>query len=125
LWRKSSDTNFSTSSDNVGGSMGNRAVCDSTFKSATTLWPLDQIRVTSVLRVFHWFAYSNQDLALHGTYWHDKFGFKHSHGCVNLPPADANWIYNWTTPSPTGSNWTVVPDRKNNDIGTWVWVHEG
>jgi hypothetical protein len=64
-------------------------------------------------------------MALHGAYWHDKFGFKHSHGCVNLPPADAKWIYNWTTPAPSDSNWTVVPDRKNNDIGTWVWVHEG
>lgn len=70
-------------------------------------------------------TYFNKDMALHAAYWHDKFGFKHSHGCVNLPPADAEWIYNWTTPAPDGSNWTVVPDRKNNDIGTWVWVHEG
>ncbi|MFN8598320.1 MAG: L,D-transpeptidase [Anaerolineae bacterium] len=70
-------------------------------------------------------TYFNKDMALHAAYWHDKFGFKHSHGCVNLPPLDAEWIYNWTTPAPDGSNWTVVPDRKNNDIGTWVWVHEG
>ena len=70
-------------------------------------------------------TYFNKDMALHAAYWHDKFGFKHSHGCVNLPPADAEWIYNWTTPAPDGSNWTVVPDRKKNDIGTWVWVHEG
>lgn len=69
--------------------------------------------------------YFNRDMALHGAYWHDKFGFKHSHGCVNLPPADAEWLYNWTTPAAGASNWTVVPDRKNNDIGTWVWVHEG
>jgi hypothetical protein len=42
--------------------------------------------------------YFNRDMALHGAYWHDKFGFKHSHGCVNLPPADALWLWNWTTP---------------------------
>jgi hypothetical protein len=70
-------------------------------------------------------TYFNKDMALHAAYWHDKFGFKHSHGCVNLPPADARWIYEWTTPAPGDNSWTVVPDRKNNDIGTWVWVHEG
>jgi len=69
--------------------------------------------------------YFNRDMALHGAYWHDKFGFKHSHGCVNLPPQDAEWLYNWTTPAASASNWTVVPDRANNTIGTWVWVHEG
>lgn len=69
--------------------------------------------------------YFNRDMALHGAYWHDKFGFKHSHGCVNLPPADAEWLYNWTTPEAGAANWTVVPDRANNTIGTWVWVHEG
>lgn len=70
-------------------------------------------------------TYFNKDMALHAAYWHDKFGFKHSHGCVNLPPVDAQWIYEWTTPAAGDSNWTVVPDRKNNTIGTWVWVHEG
>jgi lipoprotein-anchoring transpeptidase ErfK/SrfK len=34
--------------------------------------------------------------ALHGAYWHDKFGNQVSHGCVNLPPADAKWIYDWS-----------------------------
>jgi hypothetical protein len=70
-------------------------------------------------------TYFNKDMALHAAYWHDRFGFKHSHGCVNLPPADAKWIYEWTTPAPGSGGWTAVPDRKNNTIGTWVWVHEG
>lgn len=35
-------------------------------------------------------------IALHGAYWHDRFGFKHSHGCVNMPILDAQWVYNWT-----------------------------
>ena len=29
----------------------------------------------------------DNDIALHGAYWHDRFGYKHSHGCVNMPPA--------------------------------------
>ena len=34
--------------------------------------------------------------AIHGTYWHKKFGQKWSHGCVNLPTAEAEKLYNWT-----------------------------
>jgi lipoprotein-anchoring transpeptidase ErfK/SrfK len=36
--------------------------------------------------------------AFHGTYWHNDYGRPRSHGCVNLPSADAKWIYRWTTP---------------------------
>lgn len=50
----------------------------------------------------------DEDIALHGAYWHDWFGFKHSHGCVNMPPRDAEWVYNWSAVAP-------------NDL--WVWVH--
>ena len=36
-------------------------------------------------------------VALHGTYWHNKFGtgVRMSHGCVNLSLADAAWLYEW------------------------------
>lgn len=34
--------------------------------------------------------------AIHGTYWHQKFGQKWSHGCVNLPTSEAEKLYNWT-----------------------------
>ncbi len=33
--------------------------------------------------------------AIHGTFWHNKFGSRASHGCVNLPVADAKWVYDW------------------------------
>ncbi|MCL4301479.1 MAG: LysM peptidoglycan-binding domain-containing protein [Anaerolineae bacterium] len=33
---------------------------------------------------------------LHGTYWHNKFGQPMSHGCVNLPTPDAQWLFEWT-----------------------------
>ncbi len=39
--------------------------------------------------------YFDNDISLHGTYWHDGFGFKHSHGCVNMTISDARWLYNW------------------------------
>lgn len=43
-------------------------------------------------------------VALHGTYWHDNFGVRMSHGCVNLPNAVARWLYRWTDPI-CGENW--------------------
>lgn len=33
--------------------------------------------------------------ALHGAYWHNNFGTPQSHGCVNLRPDDAKWMFNW------------------------------
>ena len=33
--------------------------------------------------------------AIHGTYWHHRFGSRASHGCVNLSVADAKWVYDW------------------------------
>lgn len=43
--------------------------------------------------------------ALHGTFWHSNFGQPMSHGCVNLPTPEAEWLFNWAS------------------IGTLVWVH--
>lgn len=48
------------------------------------------------------------EIALHGTYWHDRFGYKHSHGCVNMTIQDAEWTFNWSDEAP-------------NDL--WVWTH--
>lgn len=53
-----------------------------------------------------WVMYFDGAIALHGAYWHDSFGFQKSHGCVNLAPHDARWLYEWS------------------DKGTWVWVHD-
>ena len=33
--------------------------------------------------------------AIHGAHWHNRFGTRVSHGCVNLPPSAAEWVYNW------------------------------
>jgi len=37
----------------------------------------------------------DNDISLHGTYWHQGFGFKHSHGCVNMSISDARYVFNW------------------------------
>jgi lipoprotein-anchoring transpeptidase ErfK/SrfK len=57
--------------------------------------------------------------ALHGAYWHDRFGNRKSHGCVNLAPLDARWMFEWTGPTmPAG--WTgYLP----SDLGKSPVVH--
>lgn len=37
--------------------------------------------------------------AIHSTFWHNDFGAKRSHGCVNASPEDSKWIFRWTSPS--------------------------
>ncbi len=54
-----------------------------------------------------WVQYFNTDeQALHGAYWHDLFGFRHSHGCVNMTITDAQWAFNWTKDVPQA--WVYV-----------------
>ena len=41
--------------------------------------------------------YFYKDYGLHGTYWHENFGRRMSHGCVNLTTLDAGWLFNWAS----------------------------
>jgi hypothetical protein len=53
-----------------------------------------------------WVCFFHSDgLALHGTYWHNNFGRRMSHGCVNLKNDDALWLYRWTTPLASPRDW--------------------
>ena len=36
--------------------------------------------------------------AIHGVFWHNYFGQQKSHGCINVAPEDAKWIFRWTSP---------------------------
>jgi hypothetical protein len=36
--------------------------------------------------------------AVHGTYWHNDFGVKRSHGCLNVSCEAARWVYRWAYP---------------------------
>ena len=38
-------------------------------------------------------------VAIHSTFWHNNYGVPMSHGCVNVRPEDAKWIFRWTTPT--------------------------
>jgi lipoprotein-anchoring transpeptidase ErfK/SrfK len=53
-----------------------------------------------------WTMYYDEARALHATYWHTNLGYMQSHGCVNLSPGDANWLFQWA------------------NEGDYVWVHD-
>lgn len=60
-------------------------------------------------------------VAFHSTFWHNGFGEKWSHGCVNVSPENAKWIFCWTTP--------YVPYAPGDltitgDVGTLIRVLE-
>ena len=42
-----------------------------------------------------WVMYFYRDYAIHGTYWHNRFGRPMSHGCVNVRNKQAQFLYNW------------------------------
>jgi hypothetical protein len=43
--------------------------------------------------------YFKDGKALHAALWHDQFGRARSHGCVNLSPRDAAWLFGFTSPT--------------------------
>lgn len=51
-----------------------------------------------------WTMYFDEARALHGAYWHTKFGYEQSHGCVNIAPGDSYWLFQWA------------------ELGDWVYV---
>ena len=72
------------------------------------------------LRDVPFVQYFKEGYALHGAYWHDKFGQPKSHGCVNLAPDDARRLFFWTEPQvPPG--WQGAAKKLT---GTVVFVHQ-
>ena len=56
--------------------------------------------------------------AFHGAYWHDNFGVPMSHGCINMRPADAKWLFRWSTPL-----WPPTDGRFWERTGNGTAVH--
>ena len=40
-----------------------------------------------------WVQFFDKAIALHAAFWHRDFGHVHSHGCVNLAPRDAEFLF--------------------------------
>jgi len=63
----------------------------------------------------------NNDIGIHGTYWHQNFGQPMSHGCVNTPTPVAERLFYWTDPPMPDGVYAV----RSSDVnpGTRVVVH--
>lgn len=65
----------------------------------------------------------NKNVAVHGAAWHDYFGTPVSHGCVNLGPEDAAWLFSWSPP-PLPVGWhTIIPQAAGLE-SLWVVVEK-
>lgn len=54
-----------------------------------------------------WSTFFQAHNAIHGAYWHDRFGAVKSHGCINVSPLDARFVFEWLDPKvPPG--WTSL-----------------
>ncbi len=42
--------------------------------------------------------FTSTGVSFHGTYWHNDYGTPRSHGCINLLPEDAKFLFRWTSP---------------------------
>jgi hypothetical protein len=72
-------------------------------KHVTTTMSSDVVGEEFQLKDIPWVQYFEEGYALHAAYWHDDFGIPRSHGCINLAPADAHWLFDWTQPAvPSG-----------------------
>jgi len=60
-------------------------------------------------------------IAIHSTFWHNNFGEPSSHGCINVSPDDAKWIFRWTSPVTPFQEGDITVSGK---IGTPVKVIE-
>jgi lipoprotein-anchoring transpeptidase ErfK/SrfK len=66
-----------------------------------------------------WSTFFQAHNAIHGAYWHDRFGGVKSHGCINVAPLDARFVFEWLKPElPPG--WTSV---RPVELTKWPTIH--
>lgn len=58
--------------------------------SAASGYELMSVAFTSI--------FSTGGVAIHSTYWHNNYGEPMSHGCVNVTPEDAKFVFRWSRP---------------------------
>lgn len=70
-----------------------------------------------------WTMYFRDSYALHGAYWHDVFGHRRSHGCINLAPRDAKVLYDALSPQTETAMMRTYASEDNP--GSYVRIRRG
>ncbi len=65
--------------------------------------------------------YYYKSYAIHGTYWHDKFGLPQSAGCTNLTQGDAEYVFSKTSPI-LSENTNQIKSTSDNQ-GSVIYNH--
>ncbi len=120
-------TLISTGIDGMGDPKKTKSTIRGAFridaKHVTTTMDADDPESKFELRDVPWVQYFERGYALHATYWHDDFGKPRSHGCINLAPIDAHWLFFWTDPGLPEGWHGVRADVASMSPGTWVRIH--
>jgi len=87
--------------------MSANTASDSGYDTAAVAWPT---------------FISGEGVAIHAAFWHNYFGTRRSHGCINVLPEDAKWIFRWTTPYVSLEQTEIKMEWPN--VGTQVIVKE-
>jgi hypothetical protein len=66
--------------------------------------------------------YFHKSYAVHGAFWHENFGVKMSHGCINMAPLDAKYVFFHTDP-PVRQGWQGAWSSEER-VGSVVVVHD-
>ena len=116
-------TLVSTGIDGIGDPEKTHSTIQGQFlthtKHVTITMSGDEVGDEFDLRDVPYVQYFEGGYALHAAYWHDSFGQPRSHGCINLSPLDARWLFDWTDPQvPAG--WHGALSLNN---GTLVHIH--
>jgi hypothetical protein len=74
----------------------------------------------------NWVLFFNEHQGLHAMPFHNDFGTNRTHGCVNVPPGDEEWLWNFLDETadqwdPDGTNGFFV---ENPERAPWVYVYE-
>jgi hypothetical protein len=116
-------TLVSTGADGLGDPKKTHSTIQGTFlihtKHVSVTMDGDEEKDEFDFRDVPFVQYFTEGYALHAAYWHDEFGTPRSHGCVNLAPKDAAWLFGWTDPKvPEG--WHAALSLRR---GTLVFTH--
>jgi hypothetical protein len=75
---------------------------------------MDDIERTDIAKNYSiqdvpWVQFFKGSYGFHAAFWHNDFGRRRSHGCINLSPADARYLFHFTQPIlPPGWN-AILP----------------
>jgi hypothetical protein len=74
----------------------------------TTMDNEEDVTTAYFIQDVPWVMYFKGAYGLHGAFWHDRFGLRTSHGCVNLAPGDAQRFFEFASSPEIPEGWHGV-----------------